>query len=202
MGLSEPPTYDERPPRGGLPLDDLPRDERDGPTWEEKHTADAVTVKMRKRVSALASSFNAVMKAAGVDDACRALDLDPNEIRRLYFVLVETAQRTEYKAEAAGQLPPRLRRFTLPCRPTARAQGRPGRTRLHARRTRGIIEEGCEGEGRVKFEGDAALVAQARAHDGVRALKFLLRRLGGGVIEVKRREAAAACGPRGNDAGR
>ena len=55
-----------------------------------------------------------------------------------------------------------------------------------------IIEEGCEGETRVTFEGDADLVAQARTHDSVAALKFMLRRMGGGTIEVRRRPPAAA----------
>lgn len=54
-----------------------------------------------------------------------------------------------------------------------------------------IIEEGCDGERRVTFEGDVVLIEQARTHDGVRELKRLLRRLGGGVIEVTRRGVAA-----------
>lgn len=107
----EPPTFDERPPLDAPPVDCGPEDEGDGPTWEETHGADELTVRMRKRASAFASSFNAVIKAAGVDDACRRLDLDANEFRRMCLVGIEAAQRAEYAAERAAHPPPKVRRF-------------------------------------------------------------------------------------------
>src|SRR5207253_9095232 len=76
--------------------------------------ADRLTVEARKRVSALFSSFSAVMKEAGIDGACEALKgkifegtsdrrkeivFDPNEIRRVYQTIVEAAQLAELEAE-------------------------------------------------------------------------------------------------------
>ncbi len=90
--------------------------------------ADALTVKARKKVSALLSSFSAAMKLAGVDEACRKFnaaqkllpeekriaELNSNEIRRIYMTIMEAAQLTEWKAEDTGVACAKVRRFKCP----------------------------------------------------------------------------------------
>lgn len=88
-------------------------------------------VKSRKKISRLFSSFSALMKAAGIDEACRQLNrleiervqldpnytplkFEPNEIRRMYQTLVEVAQSSEYEAEKGKRLYTRERWFKVP----------------------------------------------------------------------------------------
>jgi hypothetical protein len=92
------------------------------------YAADRLTVKTRKRVSALAASFNAVMRRAGIVEACpklnsleklkakdnpeyKPLRFDPNEIMRLYLAMVDAAQFTEWMAEQSGAPYSKIRRF-------------------------------------------------------------------------------------------
>ncbi len=113
------PTFDESPEQ---PFNDGAR------TFEEIHGADTTTVKTRKKASAFAASFNAVMRRAGIIEACHELTrreklkakddpkyqptrFDPNEIMRLYLTMVDAAQRTEWLAEQAGAPCPKVRRF-------------------------------------------------------------------------------------------
>jgi hypothetical protein len=99
-----------------------------GRTYEEMYAADKLTVKTRKRASAFAASFNAVMRRAGIVETCHELNrleklrakddpeykptrFDPNEIMRTYLVLTDAAQRTEWMAEQSGAPYPKIRRF-------------------------------------------------------------------------------------------
>lgn len=112
MMRDEPPTFDERPPLDTPPADVTPGEPTD---WRANlgraPLASDATVKTRKRVSAIAASINAAMKAAGVDDACRNLNLDANEFRRMCLVMLDAAQRAEYEAERRKAQPPQARRF-------------------------------------------------------------------------------------------
>ena len=131
----EPPTFDERPPRGGQLFDYHPvgdDDTQDGPaTWEEKHAAPEETVKGRRHGSAWLASQSAVLTCAGVDRACDALNklererakrlkgykpltFDPNEIRRLCLVVSEAMMAVEVNAEAGGVPCSKLRRGPMP----------------------------------------------------------------------------------------
>jgi hypothetical protein len=120
------PTLDE------LPVDifdvspeTIADDER---TFTEIHAADNLTVAARKKGSAFAAAFNAVMRRAGVIEACHALNklerlkvaddpeykptrFDPNEIKCLYLTMVDAAQRTEWLAEKTKSPCPKRRRF-------------------------------------------------------------------------------------------
>ena len=80
-------------------------------TFVETHSADTKTVSTRKRASAFAASFNAVMRRAGVVQACNELKIDPNETMRLYLTLIDAAQRAEWIAEKSGSPHPKIRRF-------------------------------------------------------------------------------------------
>ncbi len=97
-------------------------------TWKEIHAADRLTVKTRKRASASAASFNAIVRRAGIIEACATLNsreklkvkddpeykptrFDANEITRLYLTLIDAAQRTEWTAEQVDAPYPKIRRF-------------------------------------------------------------------------------------------
>ena len=83
-------------------------------TWEEKHQADAFTVKARKKVSALMAAFNSLWHAAGFDDICKEAGIDAGELRRMYMTILELAMRAEDHAERDGCAPSRVRRFHCP----------------------------------------------------------------------------------------
>jgi hypothetical protein len=96
-----------------MPLDDLPPevipyDER---TFTEIYAADAQTVAARKKASAFAAAFNAVMRRAGIIKACNELDLDADQVMRLYLTLIDAAQRTEFEAERSNAPCSKARRF-------------------------------------------------------------------------------------------
>ncbi len=104
------PTLDE------LPVSAFPDEpetiaEESDCTFEEVYAADKQTVASRKRASAFAAAFNAVMRRAGIIRACNELKVDPNEITRLYLTMIDAAQRTEYLAESSGAPCSKLRRF-------------------------------------------------------------------------------------------
>jgi len=78
---------------------------------ESARAADALTVTARRKASVLAASFNALMHAAGIDDACKDAGVDPNEARRLFMVLLEMAMRAEIQAETQGRPHSKRRRY-------------------------------------------------------------------------------------------
>ncbi len=84
--------------------------EDDEQTFVDIHAADKRTVAARKKASAFAAAFNAVMRRAGVVEACAKLNLDANKIMRLYMTLIDAAQRTEWVAERDGAPCPKVRR--------------------------------------------------------------------------------------------
>lgn len=100
-----------------FPADDFPAEapeeliNGDERTFSEIHAADKDTVATRKKASAFAAAFNAVMRRAGIIRACNELKIDPNEIMRLYLTLIDAAQRTEYLAELNGAPCSKTRRF-------------------------------------------------------------------------------------------
>jgi hypothetical protein len=103
------PTLDELPVGAfDIPPEDIPDDER---TFTEIYAADAQTVATRKKASAFAAAFNAVMRRAGVIKACNELDLDADQVMRFYLTLIDAAQRTEYEAERSNAPCSKVRRF-------------------------------------------------------------------------------------------
>jgi hypothetical protein len=98
------------------PIDDIPHGftEADGvheQTWEETDRADDSTIRARRKVGALAASFNAVWHAAGFDDICKQAGIDSGELRRVYMTILELALRAEDHAEQDGLKPAAVRRF-------------------------------------------------------------------------------------------
>lgn len=73
--------------------------------------ADARTVKTRKKVSALQSSFNALWWAVRGDEVCESIKINPDELRRVYSVIIEMAMQAERQAEAEGHAPDERRIF-------------------------------------------------------------------------------------------
>jgi hypothetical protein len=100
-------------------LDDLPTGfvESDGvhaQAWEETDRAAERTVRARRKVGALAASFNAVGHAADFDRICREASIDAGELRRVYMTILELAMRAEDHAERDGLTPAAVRRFHCP----------------------------------------------------------------------------------------
>jgi len=81
------------------------------PEVDDLFAADDLTVTARRKASAFAASFNALMHAAGIDDACKDAGVDPNEARRVYMVLLEMAMRAEIQAETQGRPHSKRRRY-------------------------------------------------------------------------------------------
>lgn len=97
-------------------VDDIPTGftEADGvhaQAWEETDRAADVTIRARKKVGALAASFNAVWHAADFDRICREAGIDSGELRRVYMTILELAMRAEDQAERDGLTPGAVRRF-------------------------------------------------------------------------------------------
>jgi hypothetical protein len=124
--MSAQPSFTE-PEFPDLSIDAPPEDATtsdDERTFIETHAADAKTVSTRKRASAFAASFNAVMRRGGLTEACNELyrldrerdpetakRISPNEIIRLYLTMIDAAQRAEYFAEESDSPYPKIRRF-------------------------------------------------------------------------------------------
>jgi hypothetical protein len=109
-------TFTSQPTLDELPVDAFPPIEEINPADDERNfeeilAADKQTISTREKASAFAAAFNAVMRRAGIIRACNELQLDPNEIMRLYLTLIDAAQRTEWAAEQSGAPCSKLRRF-------------------------------------------------------------------------------------------
>jgi hypothetical protein len=83
-------------------------------SWEEKYQADELTVRTRKKISALMASFNALWHVADFDRICTDAGIDPGELRRMYMTIVELAMRAEEDAERDNYTPCAVRRFHYP----------------------------------------------------------------------------------------
>jgi hypothetical protein len=67
--------------------------------------ADERTIKTRKKVSALQASFNALWWAVRGDEICESVGIKPDELRRVYSVIMEMATQAEDQAKADGHAP-------------------------------------------------------------------------------------------------
>ncbi len=86
----------------------IPDDEQ---TFTEVFAADKQTVAARKKASAFAAAFNAVMRRSGVIKGCNELKLDADQVFRFYLTLLDVAQRAEYLAERSDVPCSKVRRF-------------------------------------------------------------------------------------------
>jgi hypothetical protein len=94
----------EPPPVESMPLNG---EGLEGKAWS---IANGAKVKRRRRGSAFASGFSAVLNRVGCDDACRKLDIDPSYFRRLCLTIIEVTGRVEEKADEEKRPYPELRR--------------------------------------------------------------------------------------------
>ncbi len=107
--------YRESPPDASeIPFGFTEADGVHEKSYQQEAGADDLTIKTRKKVSALVASFNALWHVAGFDDICKEAGIDGGELRRMYMVILELAMRAEDHAERDGCAPSRVRRFHCP----------------------------------------------------------------------------------------
>jgi hypothetical protein len=104
--------YQPKPPdTSEIPFGFIAEDGVHEKTWQEKFQADELTVRTRKKISALMASFNALWHVADFDRICHEAGIDADELRRMYMVLIELAMRAEEDAERGNYIPSATRRF-------------------------------------------------------------------------------------------
>jgi hypothetical protein len=106
--------YKQNPPDASeIPFGFTEADGVHDQSWQEKFQADDLTVRTRKKISALMAAFNALWLAASFDRICTDAGIDPGELRRMYMTILELAMRAEEDAERDNYTPSATRSFNV-----------------------------------------------------------------------------------------
>jgi hypothetical protein len=98
-------------PPDEFPFGFVEGDEVRDQSWQAKFQADELTVRTRKKISALMAALNALWQAADFDRICKEAGIDAGELRHMYQVIVEMAMRDEDQAARDGRTLGTVRRF-------------------------------------------------------------------------------------------